>query len=63
MILGLTIVAIGLIFLLKNLGLISVGIWSVLWPLLIIACGVSLLVKKNKNHKFEEDIRRTFRGE
>ena len=44
---GIIIILIGVIFLLKNLGIIT-GVGNVLWPVLIIVFGLSLIFKKRK---------------
>ena len=43
---GFFILALGILFLLKNLGVVYGDIWDILWPLLIIAFGASLVFKK-----------------
>ncbi len=43
---GTILVIIGIIALLKNLGFITAGVWEVVWPILLISLGVSLLAKK-----------------
>lgn len=43
---GTILVVIGLVALLKNLGFITVDVWEVVWPVLLIMLGVSLLAKK-----------------
>ncbi len=40
------LIILGLVFLFKNLELISGDAWGIIWPLLIIALGVSLISKK-----------------
>ncbi|MFA4937109.1 MAG: DUF5668 domain-containing protein [Patescibacteria group bacterium] len=40
------LIILGLVFLFKNLGFISGDAWGIIWPLLIIALGVSLVSKK-----------------
>ncbi|MBI5621564.1 hypothetical protein HY933_01710 [Candidatus Falkowbacteria bacterium] len=42
------LVVLGLAFLARNLGWLSVDIWSVVWPVLIILLGLSLLSKKGR---------------
>lgn len=37
---------IGILFLLKNLGWITGGLWSILWPILLIIVGIKLMMKK-----------------
>lgn len=48
MFVGLVILALGVLFLLENLGVLNGDIWDYLWPLAIIALGISILVKKRK---------------
>jgi uncharacterized membrane protein len=43
MFLGLILILIGTIFLLRNLGLLPVEIWSVFWPSLLILLGIYLI--------------------
>lgn len=45
MLVGIAIIVIGIVFLLQNMGLISVSVWQVIWPLLIILLGVSMITK------------------
>ncbi len=40
------LVALGVLFLLKNLDVIQGDVWDILWPLLIIAFGASLIFKR-----------------
>lgn len=44
--LGIIILTIGVSFLLKNLGLISVSVWNIFWPLLLIVSGLALILKR-----------------
>lgn len=44
---GIFLVVVGLVFLGQNLGFISAGVWDILWPVLIVALGVSLLGKRS----------------
>ncbi|MGB5138786.1 MAG: DUF5668 domain-containing protein [Candidatus Zixiibacteriota bacterium] len=48
MFVGLVILALGVLFLLENLGVLHGDIWEYLWPVAIIALGISILVKKRK---------------
>lgn len=46
---ALILIALGVIFLLKNLGIADIRIFdliSVWWPLILIAVGVSMLIKR-----------------
>lgn len=47
---SISLIAIGVIFLLKNLGVISGEIWGLIWPTLIILLGLSLLLRPRKRH-------------
>jgi len=47
---GILVLIIGLFFLLRNLGLITGNLWSLLWPLLVIAIGLKMLFGKKHNH-------------
>jgi|WetSurMetagenome_2_1015567.scaffolds.fasta_scaffold88827_2 hypothetical protein len=49
MIIGIAIVIVGAVFLLQNLGFISASSWNIIWPLLLIFIGVSMICKK-KGH-------------
>ena len=58
---GLIIIIVGLVFLLKNLGLIGGDIWPIIWPCLVIALGLSILFKRKRRDKkwdkFGENMR------
>jgi len=43
---GTALVVVGVIFLLKNTGLISGVAWDIIWPIALIVIGASLLFKK-----------------
>ena len=47
MILGIALIVIGAVFLLQNLGYISSGAWGIIWPVIIIAAGLSMICKKH----------------
>jgi hypothetical protein len=47
---GVLILIIGLFYLLKNLGLITDNLWSILWPLLVIAIGLKLILIKKHSY-------------
>lgn len=51
MIFGLILIIIGLVFLLQNLGFVSEGAWSIIWPAVLILLGLALVFKR-KNHGF-----------
>ncbi|MFA5125252.1 MAG: DUF5668 domain-containing protein [Patescibacteria group bacterium] len=44
--LAIALIIIGAIFLLKNLGLLTVINWDVVWPIVLIGVGVLMLFKK-----------------
>jgi len=39
------LIVIGFVWLLSNLGLIPVGMWSLIWPIILIVCGAFLVNK------------------
>jgi hypothetical protein len=45
---GLLLVILGALFLLRNFGILNASIWGILWPLVIILLGLSMMFKKNK---------------
>ncbi len=49
-------IILGLVFLLKNLGLITAATWSVVWPLVLILIGVYILWKQYEWVKWKERI-------
>lgn len=54
---GVTLVVVGIIFLLDNFGFLSHRAWDVIWPALIILIGIYLIAKKpqgNTEKKTEE---------
>ena len=48
MFVGIVVLALGVLFLLRNLGVISGDIWDFLWPIAVIALGISILFKKRR---------------
>lgn len=48
---GLILIALGLLFLLKNLGIISGDVWGIFWPILLIILGLWILVDSFKKKK------------
>lgn len=48
MFVGFFILALGLLFLLRNLGWIEGPGWDLIWPLLIIAFGAAMIFKRRK---------------
>jgi hypothetical protein len=51
MIFGVFLTFIGLLWLLANIGLISVSVDKFIWPVIIIAVGLSLLIRERKGSK------------
>jgi len=45
MTIGIIIIIIGVAFLLKNLGVISIAVWNIIWPCILIVIGVRLLFR------------------
>ena len=41
---GIILLAIGIIFLLRNLGVIQQPAWSIMWPSVLIAIGIGILI-------------------
>ncbi len=48
MFIGFVLLALGVLFLLKNLDIIYGDIWDYLWPIALIALGVSIIFKKRR---------------
>ncbi|MEW6456291.1 MAG: DUF5668 domain-containing protein [Acidobacteriota bacterium] len=46
MLAGIFLVIIGAVFLLQNLGYISGSAWKIIWPLILIALGLSILFRR-----------------
>jgi len=51
---GVAVIIVGVIMLLQNLGLVSGGVWDVVWPALIIMLGASVLAKRDRRHSFDD---------
>jgi hypothetical protein len=49
MFVGVFLLALGVLFLLRNGGVIHGDAWDLIWPLLIVAFGVSILFKKRED--------------
>lgn len=43
---GLVLIAVGVLFLLKNIGVLEGIDWGILWPVAIIAIGLNMFFKK-----------------
>lgn len=50
MIFALFLVLIGLVWLLSNLGLITTTVAQIIWPIILIAIGLTLLLKKKHRY-------------
>ena len=44
--LGTGLVIIGVIFLLKNLGIMPSIAWDIIWPIILVVVGLSMIFKK-----------------
>ena len=42
------LIIVGLVFLLRNLGLLPVGAWGIVWPSLLIAWGLSMIFGRHR---------------
>jgi len=51
MFMGTLLILLGILFLLKNLGILSGNLWDVFWPLILIALGLSILLKREKGSR------------
>lgn len=51
MFLGLVVFVVGVVFLLQNLGYISGSVWGFVWPIIIIAVGLSMILNRTKISK------------
>ena len=51
MAIGLLVIVVGVLFLLKNLGVIAGNFWDVLWPLVIVVAGISMFFGRKKHHR------------
>ncbi len=49
MFVGVFILALGLLFLLRNSGAIHGDTWDLIWPLLIVAFGASLIFRRHRD--------------
>jgi hypothetical protein len=48
MFLGFILIALGVLFLLQNIGILDQATWGIIWPILIIALGLSMVFKRGK---------------
>ncbi|MDD5045426.1 MAG: DUF5668 domain-containing protein [Candidatus Omnitrophica bacterium] len=42
---GITLIVIGAVLLLQNLGIITAASWDIIWPVLVVLLGISILAK------------------
>jgi len=52
---GLIVLVIGVIFLLKNLKIITQPAWSILWPSILIVVGIGMLVGKTRARRRKKE--------
>ncbi len=45
MFIGILVLAVGVVFLLQNLGYISGSVWNIVWPAIIIVVGLSMIFR------------------
>jgi len=50
MYLGLFLMILGVLLLLKNLGIIAADFWAILWPLIIVFFGILMLFVRKGRH-------------
>ncbi len=50
MFIGLILIIIGALLLLQHFGIIASDIWSLFWPIILIALGLVFIVKKKGHH-------------
>ena len=55
MISGFILIIIGTVFLLQNLGYISEGAWSIIWPAVLIVIGLGIVLKRKDRGFFWEE--------
>ena len=48
---GVAIIVVGVVLLLQNLGLVTGGAWSIVWPALIIILGIALIAKNSSGQE------------
>lgn len=53
---ALILIIIGAVFLLNNLGVIAIGSWSLIWPLLLIGFGLYLAVGVQRFRNFRRRL-------
>jgi len=48
MYIGFLLIVVGVLFLLKNLGIISGSFWEILWPIVVVFVGITMLFGRKK---------------
>jgi uncharacterized integral membrane protein len=48
MFVGALVLVVGLVFLMQNLGYISGNVWQVIWPLIVIVVGFSMIIRNKR---------------
>lgn len=59
MLAGLILILLGIVFFLKNIGVIGAQVWSVFWPLALVIIGAYLIFKVYRINKTKEYIKRS----
>ena len=54
---GIFLVALGALYLLRNLGIIYGDIWDWAWPILIICIGIGIIIKPRWRHDSDKALR------
>jgi uncharacterized membrane protein HdeD (DUF308 family) len=47
---GILVLVVGVVLLLQNLGLLEASVWDIIWPIVVIAFGASLVFKRKGGH-------------
>jgi len=50
MLIGIVFVVFGILFLLQSLGYITYDFWGIFWPVVLIAIGLKIAMKRGKYH-------------
>ncbi len=56
---GVVVLLVGIVFLLQNLGLIEGSAWNVVWPIIIILFGITILIKPFRDHGDGPKVKKT----
>ena len=51
---GIFLLALGILYLLKNTGIIVGDVWDWIWPILLICLGIGIIVKPGHRHKSKQ---------